>query len=137
MRRNKVKSFAFLCLLILSALGTVTPSPGQPMDLCRASGHAVILSDPTKTEEEIREIAERTAWIVAMRNLGEQIKGVRIDAKTTVQDYIARNDRVRSAINALVQKAHIVETKYLKDGTVEVVLETDCNNILEMISSRK
>lgn len=131
-----MKPFAFLCLLILSGLGTVTSSSGQSMDLCRASGHAVILRDPTKTEEEVREIAERTAWIVAMRNLGEQIKGVRIDAKTTVQDYIG-NDRVRSAINALVQRARIVETKYLKDGTVEVVLETDCNNILEMISSRK
>ena len=132
-----MKPFAFLCLLILSGLGAVTSSSGQSVDLCRATGHAVILRDPTKTEEEVREATERTAWIVAMRNLGEQIKGVRIDAKTTVQDYIAKNDRVRTTINALVQRARIVETKYLKDGTVEVVLETDCNNILEMISSGK
>ena len=127
-----------LYLIILSVvLGMVTPSFGQSVDLCRATGHAVLMKDPARPEEELKDMAERTAWIVAMRNLGEQIEGVRVDARTTVHDYTVTSDRLRTKIKALVQSARIVGTKYLKDGTVEVIVETDCDKILETISSGK
>jgi outer membrane protein FlgP len=131
-----MKIFPWLIIFVL-ALGTTTLSPGQSAGLCRATGHAVVVKDPTKPEEELKEMAERTAWIVAMRNLGEQIEGVRVDARTTVHDYTVTSDKIRTKIKAMIQNARIVGTKYLKDGTVEVFVETDCDKILEIISSGK
>ena len=59
----------------------------------------------------------------AYRNLIEQIKGVNVDSRTTIQDFITRDDTIMTNIQAFVKGARVVSLKNLQDGRAEAVLE--------------
>ena len=67
--------------------------------------------------------AERAAKADALRNILETIKGVRIDSETLVVNAMTQNDTIRTRVQGIVQGARVVNTKYLSDGAVEVVVE--------------
>lgn len=71
---------------------------------------------------QARAMAERAAYIVALRNLLETVKGVRVDAETVVENYIVKNDVIRTKVDGIVKGARIVNTQYLSDGSVEVLV---------------
>ncbi|MFA4910893.1 MAG: LPP20 family lipoprotein [Desulfobacteria bacterium] len=67
--------------------------------------------------------AERAAKVDALRNLLETVKGVRIDSETTVVNAMTQSDVIQSKVEGFVRGARVVNTKYLSDGGVEVVIE--------------
>jgi len=67
--------------------------------------------------------AERVAKLDAMRNALEAIQGVWIDSQTTVKNAMLESDVIRSKVQGFVQGARVVETKYLSDGAIQVVVE--------------
>jgi hypothetical protein len=69
---------------------------------------------------QARAMAERAAFVVALRNLLEAVKGVRVDSESVVENYIVKSDVIRTRVDGLVRGARIVNTKYLSDGSVEV-----------------
>ena len=62
---------------------------------------------------QARMLARRAAIVDAYRQLAEQIKGVNVDADTTVENMMVTSDVVRTHVSALVQGARIVEEKTL------------------------
>ena len=73
--------------------------------------------------------AIRAAEVDAYRKLAEQVHGFNIDGRTTVADFVARNDAIRAWVEALVRGARIVSNEPVEDGnykaTVELVTPPD------------
>lgn len=67
--------------------------------------------------------AERAAKADALRNILETIKGVRIDSQTLVVNAMTQSDVIRTQVQGIVRGARVVNTRYLSDGAVEVMVE--------------
>lgn len=71
---------------------------------------------------QARIMAERAAKADALRNLLEAVKGVRVDADTTVESLTTKSDRVMTRVSGIVKGARVVDKRYLSDGGVEVTV---------------
>jgi hypothetical protein len=89
---------------VITAVGIGAP-PAQPANAAQA-----------------RAMAERAAQVVAYRNLLEAVKGVRVDATTTVENFIVTSDVIKTEVNGIIQGATIMDKKYMSDGSVEVTV---------------
>ena len=69
--------------------------------------------------------AERAAKMDALRNLAERIKGISLSSTTTVEEYMAKQDIVRTKVDAVIKGARVVRTTPKEDGTVEVEVAVD------------
>jgi len=67
-------------------------------------------------------MAERAAFLVALRNLLETVKGVRVDSESVVENFMTRSDVIRTKVDGMVKGARTVKTQYLSDGSVEVLV---------------
>ena len=72
-------------------------------------------------------MAFRAAEIDARRKLAEQIQGLRITSNTSVADFVAQNDEIRTSMMAFQQGAHVLDhtRKVNPDGTAEATVEID------------
>jgi hypothetical protein len=64
-------------------------------------------------------MAERAAFVVALRNLLETVKGVRVDSESVVENFMVKSDVIRTRVDGIVKGARIIKTSYLSDGSVE------------------
>lgn len=71
---------------------------------------------------QARAMAERAAFVVAIRNLLETVKGVRVDSETVVENFMTKSDVIRTTVDGIVRGARIVKKQYLSDGSVEVLV---------------
>lgn len=111
-------------VLVMSATCVFAASTGTDWEnsVIRAEGTGV----PPATaynSVQARMMARRAAIVDAYRQLAEQIKGVNVDATTTVENMMVTNDTVTTRVSALVQGARIVDEKVLSEGGYTVTLE--------------
>jgi len=78
-------------------------------------------------------MAKRGAIADAQRQLLESAKGIAIKSNTTVQDFMTRNDHIRSRVEGVIRNAEILDTRYNPDGTCEVDMRLDMNRIRDTI----
>ncbi len=71
---------------------------------------------------QARAMAQRAAYAVAVRNLLEAVKGVRVDSATLVENYIVTNDVIKTQVTGFVRGAQVVKTDVQQDGGVEVTV---------------
>jgi hypothetical protein len=74
---------------------------------------------------QARLMAKRAAVLDARRNLLETVKGVTVDAQTTVQNFMTTNDIVVTRVSGIVKLSRVINTRYMSDGAVEVTVEMD------------
>jgi hypothetical protein len=79
---------------------------------------------------QARAMTERAAYAIALRNLLEALKGVRIDSTTVVDNLLVRNDAIRSQVTGIVKGARPIKTQYQPDGSVEVTVAIALNGHL-------
>ena len=89
----------------------------------------------TVSAAQARALARRAAIADAYRQLAEQIRGVDVDASTTVENMMVTNDTVRTHVSALVRGARIVEEKALRDGAYTVTLEVPVFGVSSLAGS--
>lgn len=70
-----------------------------------------------------KAMAQRAAFSVAVRNLLEVVKGVRIDSATLVENYIVQDDVIKSQVSGFVKGAQVDKTTVSPDGSVEVLVK--------------
>jgi hypothetical protein len=113
-------------VILFSGCATVPPAPepkGEwvPIKLT-AKGNGA--SPPSAVNPaQARLMTERAAKMDAMRNLLEQINGVYITSKTKVKDFVTQSDTIKAKVEGYVQNARVINTNYLKDGSIEVEIE--------------
>ncbi len=81
-------------------------------------------------------MARRAAKVDALRNLSETIYGLRIDASSTVANFVLASDIIRSRLNVSIQGAREIDYQQLPDGTAEVTVEITLGTV-ETILGRK
>ncbi len=85
----------------------------------RATGIGAPPAQPVNAAQA-RAMAQRAAFVVALRNLLETVKGVRVDSESVVENFMVKSDTIRTRVDGIVKGARIVNTHYLTDGSVEV-----------------
>ncbi|MGH7260524.1 MAG: hypothetical protein ACREI9_07555 [Nitrospiraceae bacterium] len=68
-------------------------------------------------------MAQRAAFAVAVRNLLETVKGIRVDSTTLVDNYMMQNDVIKTQVTGFVKGAQIAQTTPHPDGSVEVTVK--------------
>jgi hypothetical protein len=71
---------------------------------------------------QARAMAERAAFVVAIRNLLETVKGVRVDSESVVENFMVKSDVIRTKMDGIVRGARIVKSQHMPDGSVEVLV---------------
>ncbi len=71
---------------------------------------------------QARAMAERAAQVVALRNLLETVKGVRVDSETVVENFMTKSDVIRTRVDGIVKGARILKKQFMSDGSVEVLV---------------
>ena len=80
-------------------------------------------------------LARRAAIVDAYRQLAEQIKGVDVDADTTVENMMVTSDVIRTHVSALVQGARIVDEKTLPEGGYSVTMQVSMFGVSNSLAS--
>jgi hypothetical protein len=99
----------------------------------RGMGYATVSSQPGTNLNQRRLNAIRVARIEAMRDLTEQIHGVRIDASTTIAESVLQNDTLQSTVVGMLRAARTVHIQPRGSDTYEVLLEIDRDMIDQML----
>ncbi len=118
--------------------GTVSaPSYSAPSaDVIRAKGYGVEPNDPTMSFPEKALMAKRAAKLDAMRNLAEQVYGVRITSDSVVRDFVAQSDDMRGRVNTFIQGAKVVSERQMPDRSYEVEIEVELTPLRTIFSTR-
>jgi hypothetical protein len=117
-----------------------TPPPVPPEEdwttlIIKATGSGVAPED-MKGMPQGKLMAERAAYADAMRNLGENIKGVHIKSETEVKNFVTQDDKIRTKFEAFLKGAKKVETRELEDGTVEVDVEIPLKGLPDVLATK-
>jgi hypothetical protein len=94
------------------------PAPEWATRVIRVTGFGVEPANGSAAQRKL--MAKRAAQVDAYRNLTEQIKGVKLDAETTVENFMTKDDVIRTNVNTFIRGAKVVAVRYQEDGTCEV-----------------
>ena len=119
------------------ALKEVFDSSVEKIPTLSAVGYAVISSQPGRTDAQKRLMAIRSARMAAMRELAEQVHGIRVDSNTTVIDLMVQNDTFRAVVKGIIRGAKTVRINPTGEDTYETVLEIDKDMMLMMLKSAR
>ena len=100
-----------------------------------ATGYAVVSSQPGQSIEQKRLMAIRSARMSAMRDLAEQIHGLKVDSNTTVIDLMVQNDTFRGVVSGVIRGARTVRINPTGSDTYETVLEIDQDMVAYLFRS--
>ena len=109
-------------------------APGWVSDTMRSVGRAAMdAENPNKAQAKL--MAFRAAELDARRKLAEQIDGLMITSRTSVRDFVAENDEIRTAMLTFQQGGSVVKDsqKLQADGTAEATVEIDLKPLWNMI----
>ena len=119
------------------AAAMVTPAPDAPPVYGGAA--AIVPRQVYPGWENVsaqgRMLAERAARTDALRKLAERIRGVRIDANTTVRDFVTQADVINAQFQTRLAGARqIGPTRFLPDQTCEVDLEVSIQDVTKWLT---
>ena len=72
-----------------------------------------------------------------MRDLAEQIHGLKVEGNTTVIDLMVQNDTFRAVVKGIIRGAKTVRINPTGVDTYETVLEIDKDMMLMMLKSAR
>lgn len=83
------------------------------------------------TPQQNRLLAMRAAQADALRKLAEQVYGLRVDAQTTVRDFVAESDTIKTEVMAFLRGARQVgEPRWYADGACDVDYEMTLQTVI-------
>jgi hypothetical protein len=102
----------------------------------RAKGFGVPPPQQDLTPAEKGLLAKRAGKLDALRNLSEQVYGVRITGDTLVRDFVTRSDDIRSRVFSYIQGARVVSEQLQPDGSYQVEVEIDIEPLRGLLGIR-
>ena len=121
----------------LAAVQEVFDANAEQVPTLTAVGYAVVSSQPGRSDSQKRLMAIRSARMAAMRDLAEQIHGLKVDSSTTVIDLVVQNDTFRGVVNGTIRGARTVRINPTGSDTYEVVLEIDRETISYLLTTAR
>ena len=137
-----MKKFAVILFSALSLFGCASGS--GPVLLVEPSiptmtgvGFAVVSSQPGKLPAQRVLMAMRASKMSAMRDLAEQVHGLKIEGNTTIVDMMVQNDTFRSQVQGTIRNARTVRISPTGEDTYETVLELDSYSVRDLVRQAK
>jgi hypothetical protein len=117
----------------LSAVTFATQASNWPPTMS-ATGQAAVDTESTNAAQA-KLMAQRAAELDARRKLAEQIDGLLITSSTSVKDFVAMDDSIRTSMLTFQQGGRRVPgSEVMKpDGTAEVVVEIELPPLWNMV----
>ena len=109
----------------VQATAAITQPKVKVVPTITGMGYASVSAQPAQSVNQRRLMAIRAARLEAMRNLTEQVHGIRVNSRTTIIDAIVQNDSLRATVDGLIVGAKTVRINPVGSDTYEVVLELD------------
>lgn len=109
-------------------VSTVAASaPGWTTETMTVVGNGAMDTTGGRSEAQAKLMAFRAAELDARRKLAEQLDGLMITSNTSVKDFVAQNDDIRTAMMTFQLGGHVVEgsQKLMEDGTAQVTVEVE------------
>lgn len=107
-------------------------APVSVSSVIRAKGNGVEPNDPSMSTAERGLMAKRAAKLDALRNLTEQVYGLRIASDSYVRNFVTQSDEMRARVHVFIQGSRVVSERPLGDGSYEVEVEIDTDPIIKM-----
>jgi hypothetical protein len=76
----------------------------------------------TTSPAQAYALAKRAAIADGYRLIAEKVRGVEVEGQDLIQNMMVKRSTVRTAVNAMVRNANVVETTF-RDGLCEVEME--------------
>ncbi len=70
-------------------------------------------------QAQVRLLAQRAAVVVAQRNLLEVVKGVHIDATTTLENFLVKRDAIETRVSGLLVNSTVDKVDYYSNGSAK------------------
>ena len=121
----------------LASIKEVFDANAEEVPTLTAVGYAVVSSQPGKSDSQKRLMAIRSARMAAMRDLAEQIHGLKVDSSTTVIDLMVQNDTFRGVVSGTIRGARTVRINPTGSDTYEIVLEIDREMISHLMNTAR
>lgn len=99
----------------------------------RAIGYAQIAGQPGKTANEKRLMALKAARMEALRDLTEQVHGIRLNAETTVHDVVVRSDSLHATVSGTLRGARTVRITPTGSDSYEVEMVIDRGTLAYLV----
>ena len=113
----------------VAAINEVLDASVMEIPTISAVGYAVVSVQPGRTPSQKRLMAIRSARMAAMRDLAEQVHGLKVEGNTTVIDLMVQNDTFRGIVSGTIRGARTVRINPNGGDTYEVVLEIDTETL--------
>ena len=111
---------------------------GKPeLPSIKGTGYATISAQPASNINQRRLMAIRVARLDAMRDLTEQVHGMRLDSRTTVIDAVLQNDTTRTSVTGTIKGARTLRINPVGRDTYEVVMELDRDMIARILKAAR
>lgn len=107
----------------LAAIPVPVTAPVEKPVVFTGIGFSQVKAQPGKSLNERRLMAIRAARMEALRDLTEQVHGIKLNAETTIKDQIVRNDSLRGTVEGEIRGARTVRITPKDSNTYEVVME--------------
>jgi len=116
------------------AMAVAQKAPDWMSQTIKAVGNAAVDRE-NKNEAQAKLMAYRGAELDARRKLAEQINGLMITSSTSVRDFVAQDDEIRTSMLAFQQGAQVIESskKVTPDGVAEVTVEIELRPLWDSI----
>lgn len=92
-------------------------------------GFSQVAGQPGQTLNERRLLAIRAARLEALRDLTEQIHGIRISADSLLRDAVLRNDTLAAHVQGTLRGARTVAVEPRGDDGYAVTMELDADTV--------
>ncbi|MCJ7544001.1 MAG: hypothetical protein MUP47_05450 [Phycisphaerae bacterium] len=117
----------------VAAVSFATQAANWPPTMT-ATGQSALDTEATNAAQA-KLMAYRAAELDARRKLAEELDGLMITSSTSVRDFVAMNDQIRTSMLTFQQGGRVVSgSEVLKpDGTAEVVVELELRPLWNMV----
>lgn len=112
-----------LTAIVFSLATTVQAAPNWNTNVIQATGVGVPNPMYAAIPAQAMAMARTAAIADARRNLLAEVKGVQVDATTTVENHMTTSDLITQKISGLVVGARIVSEGEIPGGGYQVVME--------------
>ena len=106
----------------------------QPL---KGMGFAQIAGQPGKTTNEKRLMAIRAARMDALRDLTEQVHGIRINAQTTIAHAVVRDDSLSAIVQGTLRGAKTLRVTPKGTDSYEVEMVLDRETVAYIVRAMK
>lgn len=96
-------------------------------------GFAQVAGQPGTTTNERRLLAMRAARLDALRDLTEQVHGIRISSTSQLRDAVLRNDQLAAQVDGTLRGARTVSIAPRGEDGYSVVMELDADTVAYIV----